>query len=336
MWKKTLALFGALLLLISLAVPSLAVIPEITAPQYTGITLRALVVRATPSKDGESLGQVREKTRVSIYDFTPQFLRIDYNGAQGYILRTQVNEILPLNPQGTLPYGAIVHHQSARVIETTNVYKAKNTENGAWCALTEGSLISFWYIQDGWAVVPYQREIGYVPVGTLKDLTPVSPTVDYARSGDMLASFTSFYNVAQTEMNKGRMVNIGVACKYISITMSPGEKFSFNNVAGPYREARGYQPAPVLINGTTAPGYGGGTCQVSTTLYNVLLQLPEGMTIVHRRPHGPAGAKYVPHGVDAAVGSPQLDLIFQNDFPFPIRIQASAQDGALFIAILKA
>ena len=61
----------------------------------------------------------------------------------------------------------------------------------------------------------------------------------------------------------------------------------------------------------------------------------------HHRPapagrFGFGGASYVPHGVDAAVGNEKLDLIFQNDYAFPIHIDASAKDGALFIAIRKA
>ena len=69
-----------------------------------------------------------------------------------------------------------------------------------------------------------------------------------------------------------------------------------------YQNLYGVKKSYLLINGTSVPGYGGGTCQVSSTLYNALLQLP-GIEILQRRPHGPDGAKYLPHGVDAAVGS---------------------------------
>ena len=97
-----------------------------------------------------------------------------------------------------------------------------------------------------------------------------------------------------------------------------------------------------LINGESVAGSGGGTCQVSTTLYNALLQLPEGISIIYRHTHGPSGATYAPHGVDAAVGrsSPtsgtiKLNLEFQNTFDFPITIDCTVQNGALCIAIRK-
>ena len=87
----------------------------------------------------------------------------------------------------------------------------------------------------------------------------------------------------------------------------------------------------MLVNGKTQPGYGGGTCQVSSTMYNCLMQLP-GITILQRRPHGPSGAKYLPHGVDAAVGNSHLNFRFRNDYSFSIRVEGhSSSDGALLI-----
>jgi vancomycin resistance protein YoaR len=89
-----------------------------------------------------------------------------------------------------------------------------------------------------------------------------------------------------------------------------------------------------LLDGGVSLGYGGGTCQVSSTFYNAVLQLP-GITVLYRRPHGPAGAKYLPHGVDAAVGNDYLNLVIRNDYDFPVRVEASSQDGALFMCIFR-
>lgn len=50
---------------------------------------------------------------------------------------------------------------------------------------------------------------------------------------------------------------------------------------GPYNKGKGYLPAGALSDGTTTTSYGGGTCQVSSTLYNALLQLP-GINILYR------------------------------------------------------
>ena len=80
--------------------------------------------------------------------------------------------------------------------------------------------------------------------------------------------------------------------------------------------------------------YGGGSCQVSSTLWDTLMQLP-GITVLRRNPHGANAASYLPHGMDAASGTNTQNFIFRNDFDFPIRIDASTHDLALFVAIYK-
>ena len=326
-----------LAVLMLLQVPASAGRPvlESQAVRYTGVMLRDMSVRETPDRDGRALATVRTNEKISIFDFTPEWLYITSKGGNGFVLRAQVRDITAIDPANTLPYGVVPHLQIAKVAADTALYTDTNVSSGMWCSVTAGSIISFWYIDDGWAAVPYHRVIGYVPVSHLTELTPVSPTVEYAQRGDPIAVFTSFYETKQTELNIGRIVNIAVACDLIQSVLQPAQRFSFNDVAGPYRSTTGYMPSPVLVGGETVTGYGGGTCQVSTTLYNALLQLPQGMTILHRRPHGPSGARYVPHGMDAAVGTPEINLIFENNYPFPIRIVAHAQDGALFIGLYK-
>jgi vancomycin resistance protein YoaR len=117
--------------------------------------------------------------------------------------------------------------------------------------------------------------------------------------------------------------------------LQPGETFDANKIMGPYRPSKGYKQAGVLTEGRTKLGYGGGTCQVSSTLYNVLIQLPK-IEILKRRPHGGNGASYLPIHCDAAVGNPELNLIFTNRYDFPIRIQGTSNDdGALLMRIYK-
>lgn len=302
---------------------------------YTGRTSINLTMRSQPDTNSASLGGLKEREKVNIFGFDQHWLFCwDNEVGVYYIGRHNVVEIEPVNGN-TWPYGVIQN----RFVAVTAVETALRAEPREDAEVIEvypaDTRLSLWHIVDGWAVIPYKRVVGYMYVGDIKELTPVSPDVNYANEGDILAAFTTFYSTAETELNTGRMVNLQVGCDYISRTYQPGEAFDFNKVAGPYRKSRGYMPSPVLINGTTVAGYGGGTCQVSTTLYNALLQLPEGMTILYRRPHGPGGAKYAPHGVDAAVGADTLNLEFRNDFSFPVYLDCTVQNGSLCICIRK-
>ena len=60
-----------------------------------------------------------------------------------------------------------------------------------------------------------------------------------------------------------------------------------------------------------------------------------GITVLRRNPHGANAASYLPHGMDAASGTNTQNFIFRNDYDFPIRIDASTHDLALFVAIYK-
>lgn len=261
---------------------------------------------------------------------------VRYKNDIGYIKRERIYQVKPLDPVNTPPYGVFKHQYIATTADVCEVRKSMSDQDDSWVVLNPGTMLSIWQIRDGWAIVPYWRSYGYINLNDLTDLIPVSPTDTPLSAETPIAAYTSYYNMEQSQINKSRIINIRVACGRLSRVMQPGESFNFNKDAGPYKASLGYQKAWVLINGKSQPGYGGGTCQVSSTLYNALLQLPR-IEILQRRPHGPAGAKYLPHGVDAAVGNDDLNLRFTNHYDFPIRVEGhSSDDGALLMLVYRA
>ena len=84
----------------------------------------------------------------------------------------------------------------------------------------------------------------------------------------------------------------------------------FNSVVGNTTKEKGYKLATAYVNGKSAQDYGGGTCQVSTTLYNALLRA--NLEIVSRRNHSYI-VSYVDIGTDATIAYPTTDLVFKNN-----------------------
>lgn len=160
---------------------------------------------------------------------------------------------------------------------------------------------------------------------------PVAPT-DTAQPGDLIAAFTTFYNeTTGRDLAGERAHNIIVGCERIDGTVvESGGSFSFNAACAPYRKSNGYLLA--LNISKDGEGYGGGVCQVSTTLYNALLQLPVRITkwTIHRD----LGVPYIPIGFDSAVGS-YSDLSFINTLPYPVRIEAAPQNGVLSVFLYR-
>ena len=261
----------------------------------------------------------------------------------GYVKREYIakSDIKTVDPVHTPPFNVQKHAYIAKTATTCHVRKSMvaSTSSGDdgnnWVILKPGTELSIYRFYKGWAMVNYMREYGYIDPNELTDLIPVSPTDEELYPDSPIAAYTSYYKMTQTDTNKNRIHNIKTGCKFISRVLQPGERFDANKIMGPYNGGKGYKQAGVLTEGTTKLGYGGGTCQVSSTLYNVLIQLP-GIHINHRRPHGGNGASYLPIHCDAAVGNSELNLIFTNEYDFPIRIVGTSNDdGALLMRIYR-
>lgn len=141
------------------------------------------------------------------------------------------------------------------------------------------------------------------------------------------------YVTSLKDRTPSQVHNATLAAKRLNGTIvRPGQVFSFNNTVGTWTADRGYQKAPVSYDGELVRSWGGGVCQISTTLYNAALLA--GMEIVERhRHHWPA--RYAPLGRDAAVAYRDIDLRFRNNLPRPIRIICKVEGENLVCRILS-
>ena len=131
---------------------------------------------------------------------------------------------------------------------------------------------------------------------------------------NLRASFTTYFNMDDTN----RVHNICLsASKINNITLYPDEEFSFNNVVGERTEEKGYMPSKVIVDGKFDLGFGGGVCQVSTTLYNAVLL--SGLTTICHNQHS-LSVSYVEKSFDAMVSFGYADLVFKNTLNAPVLI----------------
>jgi hypothetical protein len=296
-------------------------------------------VRADQDQNSAILGYVNKGDEITIYQVYPAYVLAEFEGVAGFILRTCISEdVTALDPVNTPPYGVVLNKYVATVAQPAYVYVDPDTASETFAIQAgAGSKVAILDFVDGFAKVLYWRSYGYIDAALLTDLVVVSQTDVPMSAETPIAAFSSFFAYGtDSELNDGRVKNIMRSCELMTRVMQPGESLNFNEQIGPYKKDNGYFPAPVLINGEAVPGYGGGTCQSSSTLYNTVRQIP-GITIVYRRPHGPACARYLPMHQDAAVGSDTLNFIFRNDYDFAIRILAETTgEGVLTIQIFKA
>lgn len=136
----------------------------------------------------------------------------------------------------------------------------------------------------------------------------------------LLGSYTTDYDSAAD-----RMKNVERAAELIDgKIMYPGDQFSVYYGISPITAENGYYKATVFVGDGTDEDYGGGVCQVATTLYNAVLRAE--LQIDQRDCHGQP-VHYVDLSYDAAIAGGYLDMVFTNSNDSPIYIEAICSGG---------
>jgi len=154
------------------------------------------------------------------------------------------------------------------------------------------------------------------------DLTPkvVQAPVTRAYLESQIVQLSTYETAIGATSDPGRFINIENGTRrFDKLIIRSGEQVSFNKVAGRRSYSNGYADAPELAYGDYRQGVGGGICQVSSTLYNAVVNA--GLEIKTRYQHSLA-SNYVPLGLDATVQDDRLDFVFKNTTNADIYISA--------------
>ena len=137
----------------------------------------------------------------------------------------------------------------------------------------------------------------------------------------LISTFSTKYDAS----NRNRSTNLQIAAEKINgKVLMPGEEFSFNKVVGKRTVEEGYKDAKIYADGGVVDGLAGGICQISSTLYNSVLLA--NLQITERRNHS-FTTSYLPAGKDATVVWGTTDFRFVNSRSYPIKIEATVNNG---------
>ena len=157
------------------------------------------------------------------------------------------------------------------------------------------------------------------------DNTPQAPSEE-----ELYAFSTTIYIKEEERQN-----NITLACQELNESIvKNGDTFSFCETLGPATPQEGYEKADTFdSDGDLYKEYGGGKCQISSTLYNAVMNIP-GIEIVERHPHS-GKVDYVEEGKDAAVAYGSVDFKFTNNTGADLKIYSSNTEDSVDIRIVK-
>lgn len=141
---------------------------------------------------------------------------------------------------------------------------------------------------------------------------------------------TGYTTFRGSTTNRIHNINVGMD-RFNGLIIQPGEEFSFNDNLGPVDASAGYRPELVIKSFGTIPEYGGGLCQVSSTMYRAALL--SGLDITERDNHSYAVGYYAQvlgHGLDATIYPGVKDLKFVNNSGSTIVMQAYAEGTSAY------
>ena len=157
--------------------------------------------------------------------------------------------------------------------------------------------------------------------GNIKEVEPEITTAALQSVDTKISSYTTYFSAGPSGTNIQRG-----AAMIGNVLLMPGDSFSAVEAIGPTTPEYGFVAANTYLNGRVVPGYGGGVCQISSTIYNA--ELRAGI-IPDSRMYHQMTVGYVPQGLDATIGDELPDLVFTNPYDYPIVVNVYAGGGSV-------
>lgn len=216
---------------------------------------------------------------------------------------------------------------------SVNFRSAPNTSSKVYKVIPKYAIVKVLDTSSNWYQVEYNGIKGYV-------------FSDYitTKSFDnelLIGTFTTQFSTGSSQ--SGRIKNIEKSASLVhEYIIAPEENFSLLNSIGPINKSGGYYQAPEYQrtpDGTkTVTGYGGGVCQLATTLYQSICNAQDSgsrLTITERHQHSKS-VYYIEDGEDATISwNAGQDFSFTNNNSYSIRIRAFVCNGTVSCMIYK-
>jgi len=138
---------------------------------------------------------------------------------------------------------------------------------------------------------------------------------------------TGVSNFTGSPTNRVKNIRAGAATLH-GLLIKPGEEFSLVKNLGDVTKETGYFPELVIKGNKTVPEYGGGLCQIGTTVFRAALA--SGLPITSRQSHSYRVSYYEPAGTDATIYIPNPDVKFINDTNNYILIQVRIEKTLIY------
>ena len=309
--------------------------PEAFEAVYTAQAQINLSIRREADKDSRLLGTLYKDEWIDVMSIEGDWAYVKQGDTVGFLLAEHLRYFKRYDPFGPFIPGVQWYPYAAHAKAETEIFDSVTGE--LLRTVPEGAIMVVSALQEDMSVtLPYDRITGRIVATGNLEFETVVPWAE-AEMGDLVAVFSTYYDKVQESMaEKNRLHNMQQGVDRLDNVIVPqGEKFYFNDFCAPYSKSNGYLEGPI-INYVSSDklGYGGGICQVSTTLYDAILQIP--IEVIKQQVHSAYGISYAPLDMDSAVGNGNIDLRLRNTLPYDVRFALQLTGGVLTVRVYRA
>jgi vancomycin resistance protein YoaR len=151
---------------------------------------------------------------------------------------------------------------------------------------------------------------GVAKISMKKYLPPVTSEKEFKKLGLSTVIAEGTTNFSGSPANRIKNITVG-RDKLQGVLIAPNAEFSLIKTLGSITKETGFFPELVIKENVTVPEYGGGLCQISTTLFRAVVA--GGLNVTERHNHAYPVKYYGTPGFDATIYSPRPDLRFINN-----------------------
>ena len=209
------------------------------------------------------------------------------------------------------------------VTTTLSLRNSASSYSGIKETLDAGEIVNILSEENNWYKVSTNAgNVGFVSKNYIRTSS--------SKKEELLVTYTTYSRGSPSNRN----FNIARACgKITGKKLRPGEEFNWFNVVGSCGGQNGYKQATVIVNGIYKQDFGGGVCQVATTLCGVAKRL--GSTDIYAKPHSNHVSYLNGDGVEAAVSYGSKNFKFRNTTGDTIKLEMYSANGRVIAAAYK-
>lgn len=311
----SLVIVAAITLVSNALTPAAAQSPDLVTKGIVDVNT-TLNLREDATVESESILKLGKGEIITILeeDIADGWYKVEYDEYTGYVKDDYVVRYTRPKEANEETYG-FVEVKSVLNMRETPAYNSKSI-----ASLKQGEIVKIVGEDNGWYEVYWNDLHGYVR----NEYIVKSNYPDF----ELISVFKT-----RSNSSTNRDFNMARACQSVSGTvLKPGEVFDWFKVVGHCSEKNGYRESTVILHGEYVPGYGGGVCQVSTTIYNLIYKLNIKPDVLH---HHSLQSSYVAEGMDATVAYPSANFVFTNRTNYTMLIEMYTRGGTVYGCIYK-